>query len=178
MVESQVRIRPAEREDVPTVVLISRTSVTDEEVSGFGVPVTESRAEEVDRILSSWIGNGRAGAQELLVAERDGLVVGCVKIEERGDDLELVDIDVLRPMQGQGIGKSLVTYVEELARERRKRAVTLGTSRNSAGVAWMSLPWWTSIGYSVTHEEENDWTRSIAPGVREIRMRKGISHPD
>jgi hypothetical protein len=41
-------------------------------------------------------------------------------------------------------------------------------------VAWKSLPWWQHLGYLVTHEEENEWTRSIGPGVREIRLRKEL----
>lgn len=53
--------------------------------------------------------------------------------------------------------------------------MTLGTSRNAAGVAWKSFPWWFRRGYEVTHEEENEWTRSIGPGSREIRMRKYVT---
>jgi len=68
----------------------------------------------------------------------------------------------------------MVRLVEERARGEGKRSVTLGTSRNAAGVAWKSLPWWESRGYRITGEEENDWTRSIGAGVREIRMDKEI----
>src|SRR2546428_13220959 len=69
----------------------------------------------------------------------------------------------------------MVRLVEERARGEGKRSVTLGTSRNAAGVAWKSLPWWESRGYRITGEEENDWTRSIGAGVRGIRMEKKIS---
>ena len=68
----------------------------------------------------------------------------------------------------------MVRFVEERARREGNRAVTLGTSRNAAGVPWKSLPWWQALGYGVTGEEENDWTRSIGIGVREIRMRKEL----
>jgi hypothetical protein len=69
----------------------------------------------------------------------------------------------------------LVRSVEERARAEGKEAVTAGTSRNAEGVAWKSLPWWQHLGYQVTHEEENEWTRSIGPEVREIRLRKELS---
>ncbi len=173
--EHKINVRPARREDVPSIVMISRTSVTDEEVDGFGAPVSETINENTDRILSEWIEPNRVGSEELLVAEIDGRVVGCVKIEARPDGLELVDIDVLRELQGQGIGSSLVRFVEKRAQELGKRAVTLGTSRNSAGIPWKSLPWWKARGYRIAHEEENAWTRSIGPGVREIRMRKDLT---
>jgi hypothetical protein len=68
----------------------------------------------------------------------------------------------------------MVRFVEERAQRDGKRAVTLGTSRNAAGVAWKSLPWWLSRGYTVTGEEENEWTRKIGPWAREIRMRKDL----
>jgi predicted N-acetyltransferase YhbS len=173
--ESRISVRPARREDVASIVRVSRTSITDSEDAGFGTPVTTTPQEEVEKLLSTWVEPNRVGSEEMLVAEVDGIVVGCVKIEERGESLELVDIDVSREMQGQGIGKCLVRFVEQRARERGKRAVTLGTSRNAAGVPWKSLPWWQARGYQITHEEENDWTRSIGPGVREIRMRKDIT---
>ena len=167
-------MRPARREDIPAIVRISCTSVSDEEVAGFGTSIAESLFGDADRLSSAWIEPNRVGSEEVLVAETDGHVVGCAKIEERDEDLELVDIDVLRELQGRGIGTQLARYVEGLAQERGKRAVTLGTSRSPAGVAWKSLPWWQARGYHITHEEENEWTRSIGPGVLEIRMRKEL----
>lgn len=112
--------------------------------------------------------------EEVLVAERNGRIVGCVTIQDRGAELELVNIDVPLDLQGRGIGTRIVRSVEEKARKLRKHAVTLGTSRNAEGVAWKSLPWWQLLGYVITHEEENEWTRSIGPKVREIRMRKDL----
>lgn len=112
--------------------------------------------------------------EEVLVAERNGRIVGCVTIQDRGAELELVNIDVPLDLQGRGIGTRIVRSVEEKARKLRKHAVTLGTSRNAEGVAWKSLPWWQLLGYVITHEEENEWTRSIGPKVRQIRMRKDL----
>jgi len=103
-----------------------------------------------------------------------GRIVGCVTIQDRGAEIELVNIDVPLELQGRGIGTLLVRSVEERARNEGKRAVTLGTSRNAEGIAWKSLPWWQHVGYKITHEEENEWTRSIGPGAREIRMRKHL----
>jgi ribosomal protein S18 acetylase RimI-like enzyme len=172
--EPKTRVRPAKREDIPAIVMIWRTSVSDEEVAGFGNSATVSIFGDVDRLSSAWIEPNLVNSEEILVAEIDGRVVGCVEIEEKGDELELVNIDVHRELQRQGTGTQLVRYVEELAQMRGKHAVTLGTSRSAAGVPWKSLPWWQSRGYRITHEEENAWTKSIGPGVREIRMRKDL----
>ena len=172
--EPRTCVRPAKREDIPAIVMIWRTSVSDEEVAGFGNSVAASIFGDADRLSSAWIEPNRVNSEEILVAEIAGRVVGCVEIEDRDNELELVNVDVDRELQCQGVGTQLVRYVEDLAKERGKRAVTLGTSRNSAGVPWRSLPWWQARGYRITHEEENEWTRSIGPGVLEIRMRKDL----
>ncbi len=171
----RIVVRAANRKDVPAIVEIWRTSVSDEEVAGFGTPLEESVFRDAETLSAAWTEPNRIGSEELLVAESDGRVVGCVSIEDRGDALELVNIDVLRELQGRGIGTQMVRSIEDLAKERGKKAVTLGTSRSAAGVPWKSLPWWKARGYQVTHEEENKWTRRIGPGVREIRMRKGFN---
>jgi ribosomal protein S18 acetylase RimI-like enzyme len=114
------------------------------------------------------------GAQEIFVGVADERVVGYVTVEDRSEVLELNTIEVAGDYQGRGFGKNLVLFVEERARRQGRRAVTLGTSRNANGVPWKSLPWWQARGYCTVSEEENEWTRSIGPGVREIRMRKEL----
>jgi len=172
---SGIRIRPATRADIPGIVRVSTSSVTEEEDVGFGTPGSESLFSDEGRLSGAWHEPNLVRGEEVLVAEFEGRVVGCVTVEDRGEDVELINIDVPKDLQGQGIGTRIVRYVEERARKERKRAVTLGTSRNAAGVAWKSLPWWQHQGYRVTHEEENAWTRAIGVGVKEIRMRKDLS---
>lgn len=169
-----VQIRPAAREDIPALVWCNTTSVTEEEEVGFGPPISQRSFADPEKLLIAWREPNRVGASEIIVAELDGRVVGYVTVKDRGDALELFNIDVQRDHQGRGIGSHLVRFVEERARQEGKRAVTLGTSRSAAGVPWKSFGWWQSHGYRVTGEEENDWTRSIGNGIREIRMRKDI----
>ncbi len=173
-VDYLVVTRPARRDDIAAIVRIWSTSVSDEEVKGFGAPSSMSQFGDVDRLSNAWREPNCVGSEEVLVAEVDGRVVGCVAVEACDDAIELVNIDVLGELQGKGIGTHLVRSVEDLARARRKRAVTLGTSRSAEGVPWKSFSWWQAQGYAVTCEEENAWTRSIGPGVREIRMRKDL----
>lgn len=134
----------------------------------------DSPFRDASVLAAIWRDPNVVQGEEVLVAELDGRIVGCVTVEDRGGELELVNIDVPLQLQGRGIGTILVRSVEERARAEGKQAVTAGTSRNTEGVAWKSLPWWQHLGYLVTHEEENEWTRSIGPGVREIRLRKEL----
>ena len=172
--EREIRVRNATREDIPGIVWVSNTSLLPNEDVGFGGGLG-SPFHDVIRLASSWREPNTVRGQEVFVAELDGRVVGCVTLEDRGTALELVNIDVPMELQGRGIGTRLVDSVEERARHEGKQAVTAGTSRNAQGVAWKSLPWWQHLGYRITHEEENEWTRSIGLGTREIRLRKDLS---
>jgi len=173
-ISSGIRLRPANRGDIPAIVAISNSSIDEEENIGFGTPRSELVFSDVERLSAAWQDPNLVGQEAVWMAELDGRIVGCVTVEDRGEALELVNIDVPRELQGRGIGTRIVRLVEERAWRERRCAVTLGTSRNAAGAAWKSLPWWQSRGYRITGEEENDWTRSIGAGVREIRMEKKI----
>jgi len=166
-------VRPATRSDAPGIVWVSNSSILPGEDVGFGESM-DSPFRDTSALLSAWRDPNLVQGEEVLVAEMDGRIVGCVTVEDKGRELELVNIDVPLELQGRGIGTMLVRSVEERARAAGKQAVTAGTSRNAEGMAWKSLPWWQHLGYRVTHEEENPWTRSIGAGVREIRMRKDL----
>jgi len=170
----RVLVRPATRADIEGIVDVSNTSLNPDEDAGFGPPPSDQPFTDAQRLAEAWQDPNLARGEEVLVAEMDGRIVGVVTLEYRGENLELINIDVPQAVQGRGIGSQLVRFVEDRARREAKKAVTLGTSRNAAGVAWRSLPWWQAQGYRVTHEEENAWTRSIGPGTREIRMRKDL----
>jgi predicted N-acetyltransferase YhbS len=170
---SDVHVRPATRADAPGIVSVFDSSILPGEDIGFGGSM-DSPFHDASELAAVWQDPNVVDGEEVLVAEMDGRIVGCVTVEDRPAELELVNIDVPLDLQGRGIGTILVRSVEERARAAGKLAVTAGTSRNAEGVAWKSLPWWQHLGYQVTHEEENDWTRSIGPGVREVRLRKDL----
>lgn len=169
-----IYVREASRSDIPRIVIVTTCSTTDGEDEGFGGPSSSSPFRDPAKLSASWQDPNFVGKEEVLVAETRGAVVGVVTVEDRESELELVDIDVAQSHQGKGVGTRLVEFVEERAVKHGKVAVTLGTSRNAEGIPWKSLPWWLSRGYRITHEEENDWTRSIGPGALEIRMRKDL----
>ena len=168
-----VHVRPATRADAAGIVWVSNSSLLPGEDAGFGGR-EDSPFNDASMLAAVWRDPNVVQGEEVLVAEMDGRVVGCATVEDRGRELEIVNIDVPLQLQGRGIGTMLVRSVEERARAEGKEAVTAGTSRNAEGMAWKSLPWWQHLGYQVTHEEENAWTRSIGPEVREIRLRKEL----
>lgn len=169
-----IHVRAAARRDIPAIVAAGTTSVSEDAIAGFGTPRSTQPFADVARLSAVWEDPNRVGSEEVLVAEFEGRVVGYATVENRGRVLELVDLEIAREHQRRGIGHRMVAFIEERGREEGKDAVTLGTSRNAAGVPWPSFPWWRGLGYHVTHEEENDWTRRIGPGTREIRMRKDL----
>jgi ribosomal protein S18 acetylase RimI-like enzyme len=172
-VASNVHVRPATRADTPGIARVSNSAILPGEDIGYGGGM-DSPFNDASMLAAVWRDPNIVQGEEVLVAELDRRIVGYVTIEDREGELEVVNIDVPLQLQGRGFGTMLVRFVEDRARAEGKRAVTAGTSRNAEGVPWKSLPWWEHLGYRVTHEEENAWTRSIGPEVREIRLRKDV----
>src|SRR5262249_11425409 len=95
---------------------------------------------QVSTLSATWKDPNIVRGEEVLVAELNSRVVGVVTIQDRGAELELVNTDVPLELQGRGMGTQIVRSIEERAKHERKKAVTLGTSRNAEGIAWKSLP--------------------------------------
>ncbi len=76
------------------------------------------------------------GQGTTLVAELDGATAGSVSFEERGEFprfLHLYALAVLERLWRRGIGRRLVTSVEEEARARGLEGVYLGVAIDNAG---------------------------------------------
>jgi predicted N-acetyltransferase YhbS len=172
--ESSALIRAASRKDIPEIADCARTATSEEEESGFAVPPAERIFPDEEKLSAAWTEPNKVGTEEVWIAEVGGRVVGYVTTEDRGGALELVNIDVRKDEQRKGVGTALVGFVEAMASDAGKSAVTMGTSQDADGVPWKSLPWWQPLGYRVTGVEENAWTRRVGPGVKEIRMRKPL----
>lgn len=173
MDKSNIHVRPAKKADIPGIVQVCNSSLLPGEDIGFGGE-TPGPFQDPAKLAIAWQEPNTVNGCQVLVAELKNRIVGVTRIEDHEKELELVDIDVPLELQGHGIGSRIVRSIEERASRDGKHAVTLGTSRNAQGVAWKSVPWWQHLGYRITHEEENEWTRSIGPGAREIRMRKDL----
>ncbi len=129
IVEQQGRgIRPAQPEDVAGIVEVIR-------------PLEESGAlvrRERDR-LEQEIGN-------FLVAELDGIVVGCCAVYPFGEQAELACVGVHANYQlGNGIGPSLLEAAEQRAAE--------GGATQLFALTTQARDWFVEQGFSVTTPE-------------------------
>lgn len=79
----------------------------------------------------------------LLLAERDGTLVGCVFVQPKGDALYIGKLAVRPDLQGSGIGKALVAAARAEARALGLRALELQTrielTQNHAAFARMGF---------------------------------------
>jgi GNAT superfamily N-acetyltransferase len=70
----------------------------------------------------------------LMAAFEDDQILGCcMLIEEDPQTVRLRQMAVLDDLQGKGIGKALMTFAENLARDRGYRSITMHARKNSVG---------------------------------------------
>jgi ribosomal protein S18 acetylase RimI-like enzyme len=84
---------------------------------------------------------------ELLIAEIDGEIAGCVRYRRRDDDVYFGLLAVAAAHQGQGLASLLVRRVEEEARAAGSSAVRLDCAKENNLV-----PLYESMGYHVERE--------------------------
>jgi ribosomal protein S18 acetylase RimI-like enzyme len=85
--------------------------------------MADPRPEMVDECI---------GRGACYVAEMNGSIVGtCVLLPTRPATMELANIAVAEAMQGQGLGKRLVQYAIDEARQAGARTLVVGTGNSS-----------------------------------------------
>jgi ribosomal protein S18 acetylase RimI-like enzyme len=62
---------------------------------------------------------------QLLKYVRGGQLLGCVYLEQKGNDLYLGMLTVSPELQAGGIGRQLLEAAEQIARDRQCRAITM-----------------------------------------------------
>lgn len=92
---------------------------------------------------------GDAG-QVILLAERDGVLIGCVHLTDKGDGLAYLGmLTVDATLQGGGLGSRLIDRAEAAARERfgtRRMEMTVIVQRVEL------IAWYQRRGYRLTGE--------------------------
>lgn len=89
----------------------------------------------------NWALHLQAGS--LWVAETEGRVVGFLAGRVERPRLHIDEIDVERPAQGQGVGRSLLSAAADWARAKGLKAMTLTTFRD---VPW-NAPFYARFGF-------------------------------
>src|SRR6478672_7821994 len=65
--------------------------------------------------------------------EDDQMLGCCMLVEEEPDTVRLRQMAVLNDLQGKGIGKALMQFAENLARDRGYKRITMHARKNALG---------------------------------------------
>jgi ribosomal protein S18 acetylase RimI-like enzyme len=152
---SSLVIRPASIADTSSIVKVRRGAFTEQEISGFIVP-RESPYASIEKLRKMWDReNLLKDGFEVLVAEREGTVVGFIVYNMKSPDDNIDNVVVAREEQRKGVGRALVEFVEELAKSRGIDVMKTDTTENIEGIPWKSYGFWRKMGYKDTRESGN-----------------------
>jgi len=83
----------------------------------------------------------------LIGAFEDGSILGCcMLVEENSDKVKLRQMAVLNALQGKGIGRALMQFAENLARDHGYKVLTMHARKNAIG-------FYEKMGYKVKGPE-------------------------
>ncbi len=112
-----------------------------------------------DDILRKPLGIGFT--QQELEKEKDNVLIGafedddilgcCMLVEENPETVRLRQMAVLNDLQGKGIGRALMNFAENLARDRGYKVLSMNARKNAVG-------FYEKMGYSVSSEEFTEIT--------------------
>lgn len=88
----------------------------------------------------------------LMAAYEDDELLGCCMLVEEGPQtVRLRQMAVLNDLQGKGVGKALMSFAENLARDRGYQTITMHARKNAIG-------FYEKMGYKVSGEEFEEIT--------------------
>ena len=88
----------------------------------------------------------------LMAAYEDDQMLGCcMLVEEKPDMVRLRQRAVINDLQGKGIGKALMQFAENLARDRGYKRITMHARKNAVG-------FYEKMGYRKIGEEFQEIT--------------------
>ena len=166
---SQLVIRPATIKDISSIVKIRLETLSDNEISGFSAPEF-ANTSSTETLLDTWeSGNMLKDGFEVFLAEDDHRIVGYMMFKIDGDSCYIDDIVVHKEKQGKGVGKTLVTYAEDMAKSLDCHFMKTDTTENISGVPWRSYNFWLKMGYEDTGERiPTDYDFKEIPFIKRI----------
>jgi GNAT superfamily N-acetyltransferase len=78
--------------------------------------------------------------------EDDDMLGCCMLVEERTDTLRLRQMAVLNDLQGKGIGRALMSFAENIARDRGYKILSMHARKNAVG-------FYEKMGYRIAGNE-------------------------
>jgi ribosomal protein S18 acetylase RimI-like enzyme len=164
-----IKIRPASKNDVSSIVAIRQGAFTDEEAAGYIIP-GDNMYTSTKKMREMWgTKNLLEDGSEVFVAEREGRVVGFIVFNMKSIDDNIDNVIVAKAEQGSGVGKALVEYVESLAKSRGVDVLRLDTTETVEGVPWRAYGFWIKMGYVDTGERV-----ASGYGFKDIRFVKKL----
>jgi len=101
-------------------------------------------------------------------ADADGVLVGAATMQWRSDPCEIMELAVAPERHSQGIGRQIVAWLIDEARQRGKTAVLVGTANSSIG----NIAFYQKVGFRMDHVRK-DYFRYYREPIYEngIRIR-------
>jgi ribosomal protein S18 acetylase RimI-like enzyme len=162
-------LRKAELKDIPGIVEVRLASVEEEETRGFS-RAGGSAFSSVEKLKKVWAeGNRLSDGYGLVVAEKNGRIVGFIVFKVENDYGYIDNIHVARNQQRRGVGRALVAYVESTVKANGCPLMKTDTTENNAGILWKSYGFWVSMGYRDTGERlHTEWGFKIIPFIKNL----------
>lgn len=120
----------------------------------YGSPEYRQMVKLRDDILRKPLGLGFT--EQELQTEKDNMLIGafedenmlgcCMLVEEAPDTVRLRQMAVLNDLQGKGIGRALMSFAENLARDRGYKNLTMHARKHAIG-------FYEKMGYQVKGDE-------------------------
>jgi GNAT superfamily N-acetyltransferase len=119
-----------------------------------GTPEYRQMVKMRDDILRKPLGLGFT--EEELESEKDNMLIAafedermlgcCMLVEEQPGTVRLRQMAVLNPLQGKGIGRALMNFAENLARDRGYKILRMHARANAIG-------FYEKVGYKVKGDQ-------------------------
>ena len=139
---------------IPTTCLVMALKIID-----HGSKEYRQMVKLRDDILRKPLGLGFDALE--LEEEKDNMLIGafeddemlgcCMLVEEKSDTVRLRQMAVLNDLQGKGIGRALMNFAENLARDRGYKILSMHARKNSVG-------FYEKMGYQITSDEFTEIT--------------------
>ena len=155
---NQVQLRPATSADIPAIIAVTRVACAP---FADRLQPPSSVLNETPEAVASSLQNGG-----IIVAETHDEIVGAVRYEPREDYLWLGRLAVAPNWQGHGIGRRLITAVEEWA-------ILLGLDEVRLGVR-TELPRNRAMYARLGYVDDGHAPFRSAPGRHYLRMKKTL----
>lgn len=145
---TEILFRAAVRPDLPAIVRLLAEDPLGAKRERYADPLPDCYRDAFEAIEQD-------PRNELIVAEREGAVVGCLQLtfipglaRQGGERAQIESVRVARALRGQGLGRALFEWAIGRARERGCHLVQLTTDKSRPE----AHQFYKSLGFVASHE--------------------------